>query len=99
MTQPIEPPAGGPPDVASAMRATNRAGIASTHHRCPGPQCTKQVPNSKLACGGHWWILPASVRDEINAAYKLRRDDPARHMDAIRAAYKWYTDNPGAKRR
>lgn len=23
-------------------------------HRCPGPDCTRQVPDHMLACGRHW---------------------------------------------
>ena len=41
-----------------------------TTHKCPAPDCTAQLPASKLACRRHWYAIPADLRDEIRAQYR-----------------------------
>lgn len=63
-------------------------------HACPG--CGAQVSNRYYACGGCWYRLPRPLRDEINAAHRVRmgRGGWARYSTAVRVARDWYRDNP-----
>jgi hypothetical protein len=38
-------------------------------HDCPAPKCNVKVGDSRLACRGHWYQLPKSIRDRIWAFY------------------------------
>lgn len=62
-------------------------------HDCPGG-CGTQVPRHHLACRPCWFRLPAPLRDDVNAGWRSRRADPAKHRRALRAASIWYRANP-----
>ena len=56
-------------------------------HRCPGPDCDKQVPPDMLACPRHWYQVPRPLRSAVYRAW----DDGAgagspEHTAAIGAA-------------
>lgn len=53
-------------------------------HKCPGPDCTEQVPRSKLACARHWGQVSRPVQQEVYAAY--RSGNFGRHIEAMQAA-------------
>lgn len=38
-------------------------------HTCPGPDCTKQVPDAMLMCSGHWYRVPRELRNAVWAAW------------------------------
>lgn len=62
-------------------------------HACPG-LCGARVPRSHLSCKPCWFRLPKPLRDDVNAANRVRRSDPMRHMRALAAASRWYRENP-----
>jgi hypothetical protein len=61
-------------------------------HVCPGG-CGAEVAYTRLACPADWFRLPKPLRDEINAAYRRRASDPARHRQALADAMNWYRAN------
>lgn len=67
--------------------------MADDTHACPGG-CGERVPGSRLSCPADWFRLPKPIRDEVNAAYRARRSNPARHLRALRDAGHWYRANP-----
>lgn len=38
-------------------------------HRCPGPDCTAQVPDRMLACMPHWMQVPRPIQRAVYAAW------------------------------
>jgi hypothetical protein len=38
-------------------------------HRCPGPHCTRIVPDAMLMCRHHWYQVPPELRDAVWGAY------------------------------
>lgn len=45
------------------------AATAGTH-RCPGPECTEQVPAHMLMCRSHWYAVPGPIRQAVWATWK-----------------------------
>lgn len=39
--------------------------------KCPAPGCEVRIPESRFACGPHWYALSPAVRDAINSAFRL----------------------------
>ena len=50
-------------------------------HRCPGPDCTRTVPDEMLACAPHWYRVTSVTRARVWVTY---RSDPG--GEAHRAA-------------
>ena len=73
-------------------------------HGCPG-DCGATVAQHQLACRDCWPLLPAPLRDRINAAYQARRIAPldagraAAHRRVLVEALDWYRDHPPGRRR
>jgi hypothetical protein len=42
-------------------------------HDCPGPRCTRRVPDRLLMCGPHWRLVPADLQRAVYAAYNHGR--------------------------
>jgi len=57
----------------------------TSHHECPGPGCTRSIPNRMLACRTHWYQVSRPTRDRV---WRWYYDAPGsdEHMDAIAAA-------------
>lgn len=65
--------------------------------RCASPGCVRQVPVHLLACGPHWYGLPADLRDEIWAAYSA--GDTIGHRTAVvKAIHVWTEQRDAAAR-
>lgn len=56
-------------------------------HRCPGPECEREVNVTMLACHGHWYQVPASIRNAVWREYKKAPGSPA-HRHAMDLAVK-----------
>ena len=41
----------------------------ATMHECPAPDCYLQVPFAKFACKGHWFRIPAELRQLLLREY------------------------------
>ncbi len=52
-------------------------------HRCRAPGCTSKTPVTRLMCHGHWFQLPAELRNRINGTW--RRDDAAYRLAVLHA--------------
>ncbi len=39
-------------------------------HRCPGPECSANVPDDVLACRVHWYQVPRPIRNAVYRAWK-----------------------------
>lgn len=65
---------------------------AKREHRCPGggwtveSRCTNFVPDRLLACPHHWFMLPSTVRQDIERTAKLPSLHPDRRI-ALSAAH------------
>lgn len=63
------------------------AGGGTRTHRCPWPDCVRQVPRDRFACNQHWKALPFEHRDAILSAWRAgRRQD---HALAMGEAIRW----------
>lgn len=61
-------------------------------HRCPARPCTIRVSDEKLACGKHWYKLPAMLRSKIWATKSLPITDPKRSEIIQEALAVWEAD-------
>lgn len=63
-------------------------------HRCHAPQCTREVPPWFLACGEHWFALPADLRFWVLSTYRPGQEfdrSPSRQwIDAATACSRWW---------
>ncbi len=77
----------------------------SIGHKCPAPECAKQVSTTQFACRDDWFRLPANLRIDINATYRERQRAKsatplergpiiADHLAALRAGVEWLRANP-----
>ncbi len=64
-----------------------------TTHECPGCH-NAQIEYNKLACKPCWYRLPASLRRQINGAWRLGVLGRAAHVKALREALAWYREHP-----
>ena len=76
-----------------------------TTRRCPRPGCTEQVSLTRFACRADWFALPANLRIDINAAWRVRQNYARspnhlasgvairEHLDACAAAMRWFRAN------
>jgi len=55
-------------------------------HECPAPGCTLAVPRTMLACRGHWYAIPKSLRDAVWRAYRGPGPGSPEHTEAVLAA-------------
>lgn len=39
-------------------------------NQCPHPDCTRQIPQNRFACGEHWWGLPKRLRAAVWRGYR-----------------------------
>jgi hypothetical protein len=46
-------------------------------HRCPIDGGRVQVPEIRLMCGRHWWMVPEGIRREIWRQYRRYPTGPA----------------------
>ena len=54
-------------------------------HRCPIPECPKQVGGDTLMCWGHWGRVPKPLRDEVWRTFRAMPLSPE-HIAAMKAA-------------
>lgn len=68
-----------------------------TTHGCPG--CGAQVARHRLACPPCWAALPLPLKDDVNAAWRRRRNRipgaDREHRKAMLAAFHWYGQQRG----
>jgi len=56
-------------------------------HRCPGPDCTQDVPYDMLACSRHWYQVPKAIRAAVWRAWDRGKGAGSNaHTAAIHAA-------------
>jgi hypothetical protein len=74
-----------------------KAAKQTRDHCCHWPGCTQQVPPAMWGCAGHWFKLPASIRDEIWKAYRVKQEDTmtpsAKYIEAARKAQSWIAEH------
>jgi len=56
-------------------------------HKCPGPDCEKEIPRVQLACPRHWYQVPKPLRDEVWREYRAAPLSQ-KHRAALDAAIK-----------
>lgn len=39
-------------------------------HKCPGPDCSRQVADHMLMCRPHWYQVPRTLRDDVWNAWQ-----------------------------
>lgn len=66
-------------DRAPSSSIRRRAG-----HECPGPDCTRRVPRTQLACRRHWLQVDSPIRTAVYGAYRAGTADD--HVAAMRKA-------------
>ncbi len=65
--------------------------MAATH-KCPVASCDNQLEGWRAFCGDHWRMLPKHLRENVDATWRRRRENPRlsapreAHQAAIRAA-------------
>lgn len=62
-------------------------------HHCHWTGCTKQVPPAMWGCKKHWFMLPASLRNKIWAAYEPGQEidgtPSAKYLEVATEVQKW----------
>jgi len=61
-------------------------------HKCPRPECSRDVPDDQFACRGDWYALPERLRTEIWRGW--RSGDTQAHAEAMSEALGWYREHP-----
>ena len=54
-----------------------------TAHHCPATPCGAQVEAGKLLCKTHWYLVPAKLRRQVNAAWRALCDSNSNYAEAI----------------
>ena len=65
--------------------------MADTTHQCPAPGCTVRVPQERLACARHWYMLPAELRQQLWRAY--RRGTIVEHAAVLSRCVAWFEEH------
>lgn len=70
-----------------------RAATQARGHTCHWLGCAAAVPPAMWGCKKHWFILPATLRARIWAAYRIGQEDsqsPSReYVEVAREAQAW----------
>ena len=57
------------------------------NHTCPGPGCTRSVPQHMLMCRNHWYAVPPALRSAVWSAWQNGAGAGSdEHTQAIMAA-------------
>jgi hypothetical protein len=61
-------------------------------HKCPRPECSRDVADDLFACRGDWYALPEAMRQAV--WYGWRSGDAEAHATAMAQAIEWYREHP-----
>lgn len=64
-------------------------------HKCPAPECEKDVPADMLACRADWYRIPKPLRTAVWRAWERGAGAGSdEHTLALEAAIGWLRRNP-----
>ena len=62
-------------------------------HTCHWPGCNKNVPPAMWGCKGHWFLLPARLRNKIWSAYvpgqEITKTPSAKYIEVAKEVQQW----------
>ena len=60
-------------------------------HKCPGPECIREIPYDRLACSMHWSALPQAIRIAIYRAWDGGKGAGSdEHTEALKQAIAYW---------